>query len=207
MQIYVNREGQRTGPLELADINRQLAAGRLQPSDLAWSEASPGWKPLLSFAGVMMPGAASSSTMPIGLATPVIFGSRNYAGFWTRALAFIVDAIILGFLSAIIVFLLTYADGTMSILRAVLPALVCFLYFPAMWSSPMQATLGQSLCHLRVIRVDGSAVSFMQGVLRAFGMIVSGLILGIGFVMIAFSNRKRGWHDQIADTCVVKTDW
>jgi uncharacterized RDD family membrane protein YckC len=35
-------------------------------------------------------------------------------------------------------------------------------------------------------------------------MMLSGLIFGIGFIMIAFTERKRGLHDMIADTCVVK---
>jgi uncharacterized RDD family membrane protein YckC len=206
MQLYLNREGERTGPLELSDINRQLAAGRLNPSDLAWSETSPGWKPLLSFTGVMMPGAASSSAMSIGLATPIMFEARHYAGFWIRAVAAILDGIILALVAGTIAFLLQYSDGNMSILRGLLPLLVCFLYFPAMWSSPMQATLGQSLLHLRVVRIDGRAISFARGVLRVLGMILSALIAGIGFLMIAFSNRKRGWHDRIADTCVLQSE-
>jgi uncharacterized RDD family membrane protein YckC len=207
MQIYVNRGGERTGPHQLEDVNRQLAAGRLRPSDLAWSETSPGWKPLLSFAGVMMPGAASSTAMPIGIATPVYFDSRRYAGFWIRTLAAIVDAIILGAIAGAIAFVLVYADGRMSILRVLAPLLVCFLYLPAMWSSPMQATLGQSLCRLRVIRLDGRTLSFSCGVLRVFGMILAAAVLGLGYIMVAFNHRKRGMHDIIAGTCVVRADW
>jgi uncharacterized RDD family membrane protein YckC len=206
MQFYVNREGHRSGPIELADINRQLAAGRLNPSDLGWSEGSPGWKPLLSFAGVIVPGGASSSAIPIAIAKPVIFGSKTYAGFWIRMLAFVVDAILLGLVVATILFLLTYAEGKMSILRVLIPALVCPLYFAAMWSSPMQATLGQTLFRLRVIRVDGGAVSFMRGLWRVLGMVLAAGILAFGYIMIAFDERKRGLHDIIAGTCVVRAD-
>ena len=206
MQLYLNRDGQRTGPHALEEVNRQIAAGRLHPSDLAWSETSPGWKPLSGFARVMMPGAASSSTMPIGLAMPVIFQSREYAGFWIRVVAGIIDAIIFGLVAVTIAFLLNYAQGTLSILRSLVPALVCFLVMPTLWSSPIQATPGQRLCHLRVIRTDGREVSFMRGVLRVIGMILSAAVLGIGFVMIAFTERKRGWHDRLAGTCVLKID-
>ena len=38
-------------------------------------------------------------------------------------------------------------------------------------------------------------------------MILSALIFGIGYLMIAFTERKRGLHDIIAGTCVVKSDW
>ena len=207
MQLYLNRDGQRTGPHALEDVNRRIAAGRLNPSDLGWSESSPGWKPLLSFSGVMVPGAASSTAMPIGMATPVHFESRNYAGFWIRMFAFVVDALVLAFIGGIIAFMLTYAHGRMSILRVLVPMLVCLLYMPTMWSAPTQATLGQKLCRLRVIRMDGSAVSFTRGLVRALGRLLSGAIFGFGYIMIAFSNRKRAWHDRLADTCVVTTDW
>ena len=33
---------------------------------------------------------------------------------------------------------------------------------------------------------------------------VSGLLLGVGFIMVAFTERKRGLHDIIAGTCVIK---
>ena len=123
-------------------------------------------------------------------------------------LAGIIDAIILGVLAALIVFMLDYADGNMSILRVFVPIFVCFLYLPATWSSPMQATLGQRICSLRVITADaGDPISFSRGFLRVLGMILSGLLLGIGYIMIAFTERKRGLHDMIAGTCVVKSDW
>ncbi|MEY2550479.1 MAG: domain 2, partial [Verrucomicrobiota bacterium] len=54
MQIYISQDGRRIGPFAVEEINRQLAAGQLAPSDLGWSESSPGWKPLLSFAGVIV---------------------------------------------------------------------------------------------------------------------------------------------------------
>ncbi len=207
MQLYINRDGERTGPFELADVNRQLAAGTLQPSDLAWSESSPGWKPLLSFTGVMMPGAASSSAMSLGLASPVHFKSHHYAGFWIRVVAGLLDAIILGLAAGVIAFLLSYAGSNMSILRRVVPIFVSLLYLAALWSSPLQATLGQRMCSLRVISAeDGDGISFPRAVIRVFGRILSGLLLGIGYIMVAFTERKRGLHDMIAGTYVVKID-
>lgn len=69
MQIYVTKEGQRTGPYSLEEVNRHLATGMFRPIDQAWSEVFPGWKPVVSFPGVIMPGGASSTATPIGTAT------------------------------------------------------------------------------------------------------------------------------------------
>src|SRR5438477_10797247 len=96
MEIYLSRGGgERIGPYSLEEINRPLAARTITPYDLGWSERSPGWKPLLSLPGVIMPGGASSSAMPIGIATPVKFGLPEFGGFWRRALSHLIDAFIL----------------------------------------------------------------------------------------------------------------
>jgi uncharacterized RDD family membrane protein YckC len=75
---------------------------------------------------------------------------------------------------------------------------------PALWSSPMQATAGQRICGLRIIPAIGGKMSFARGLLRVFAMVLSALIFGAGFIMAAFTERKRGLHDMIAGTYVVK---
>jgi uncharacterized RDD family membrane protein YckC len=35
------------------------------------------------------------------------------------------------------------------------------------------------------------------------GKFVSGITLGIGYLMVAFDAHKQGLHDKIADTCVI----
>jgi uncharacterized RDD family membrane protein YckC len=206
VEIYVRRDGQRAGPFSLEEINRQLAAGALDPVDQAWSEGSPGWKPLLSFPGVIAPGGASSTAMPIGMATPVRSPAPSYAGFWIRAVAFVNDAIILAFLLTAIVFAFDSLGDKTSILRAFVIEGVCLLYMPLMWASPMQATLGQRIFRLRVIARDGAAISVPRAVLRLFGLIVSAAIVGAGCIMVAFTADKRGLHDIIAGTRVVRAD-
>jgi uncharacterized RDD family membrane protein YckC len=57
---------------------------------------------------------------------------------------------------------------------------------------------------LRVVTDDGQRLSLMHAIGRYLAKIVSGIILGIGFIMVAFTDRKRGLHDIIASTLVVK---
>lgn len=208
MQIFLSRNGQRIGPYPVEEVNRQIAAGHLSPSDLGWSEASPGWKPLLSFAGVIMPGGASSSPVSIAIATPTHWEAREYAGFWIRAVALVADAILLG-----LVWLATEAfiyrwveEGNHDLARNANIARVAFsvLYFPIAWATA-RASLGQRMCKLRVIDgLTNTRISFARAIGRLLAMILSGALAGIGFMMAAFTERKRGLHDMLADTCVVK---
>jgi uncharacterized RDD family membrane protein YckC len=208
MQIYLSRHGQRVGPFALEEINRQLAAGALSPSDLGWSETSPGWKPLLSFVGVIMPGAASSTAAPISMATPVMWGAPKYAGFWIRTVAYLIDVFIVTIFALVIATLFRRSPGepaTPSLAGSILQLILFLIYMPALWASPMQATAGQRICRLRVIDAEeGNGISFGRSLLRALAMVLSGLLLGIGYIMVAFTERKRGLHDMIAGTCVVK---
>jgi len=208
MEIYISRDGERIGPYSLEEINRQLAAGALIPQDLGWSESSPGWKPLLSFVGVIVPGGASSTAFPTSLATPVTFGLPEYAGFWIRGWALVIDAVIVGAFALLIPIWLKSASAESAgplALGPILQTLLVWIYMPALWFSPMQATAGQRICRLRVVdAMDGGRITFMRGLLRVLSMILSGLILGIGFLMAAFTERKRALHDIIAETCVVK---
>lgn len=209
MQIYVKRNGQRLGPYSLEEVNRQLAAGSLNPSSQAWHEDAPGWKPLFSIAGVLLPGAASSSPRPIGIATPAPPQSPIYAGFWVRAVALAIDTVILAVPIGIFWFKFWPDPDDLSFQHVFPAALVIaalkILYFAGLWASPMQATIGQELCRLRVVRErDDPRISFLRALGRLFGMILSSLILGIGYIMAAFTERKRALHDMIAGTCVVK---
>ena len=69
---------------------------------------------------------------------------------------------------------------------------------------PFGATLGKMAIGLRVVTSDGQRLSFANATGRYFAKILSAIILLIGFIMIAFTDRKRGLHDMIAGTLVIK---
>jgi len=66
MQIHIARNGQAMGPFSLEEINRQLAAGTLSPSDQAWYEGAAGWMPLSTVPGVDGGGTATVPSHPAG---------------------------------------------------------------------------------------------------------------------------------------------
>ncbi len=118
----------------------------------------------------------------------------TYAGFWRRLAAYIIDHTILTFIFVI----LALFGG----LGALLAVAVSIAYLVGFWSSTGQ-TPGKAVVGVRIVNPDGSAISTGSAFVRYLGYIVSGLILGIGFLMIAFHPRKLGLHDTIAGTQVI----
>jgi uncharacterized RDD family membrane protein YckC len=64
-------------------------------------------------------------------------------------------------------------------------------------------TPGMTLMGLRVVTTDGHYVSLGRSVRRLIGYFVSALVLWLGFLWILVDDRRQGWHDKIAGTCVV----
>ena len=73
-----------------------------------------------------------------------------------------------------------------------------------MESSSWQATLGKKVLGLVVVDENGQRISLAKGIGRYFGKILSALIVLIGFIMVAFTEKKQGLHDMLAGTLVLK---
>ena len=143
------------------------------------------------------------------------FQEPNYAGFWIRFLAYFIDTLLmtlvllpLGVVAGVLI-VATGADQNGSMLALdgmfrIVSFFIGWLYFSFLESSPWQATLGKKILGLRVTDLNGGRISFGKATGRYFGKILSGLILFIGFVMVAFTEKKQGLHDQMAGTLVVK---
>ena len=67
----------------------------------------------------------------------------------------------------------------------------------------MMASPGKLAIGIKVVRSDGETISFLRGFGRYFGYMLSGVILCIGYLMAAFTDRKQALHDMICDTVVV----
>jgi hypothetical protein len=70
MQIHLARNGQAMGPFPLEEVNRQLAAGTLTGTDLAWYDGAAGWAPLSSVPGVTVPGTSGATPPAPGTPAP-----------------------------------------------------------------------------------------------------------------------------------------
>ena len=66
-------------------------------------------------------------------------------------------------------------------------------------------TPAKMMLRIKVIRTDGRAMSYGRAALReVLGKFISSILLGIGYLMVAFDGKKQGLHDKIADTYVIK---
>ena len=144
-----------------------------------------------------------------------------YAGFWIRVAAYLIDIIIL-VIGMSIIQAVTGIDmganysaqfneamttgGTTqaSPFGQLLGLVIGVAYFAGMESSSWQATLGKRALGLVVTDAGGNRISFLRALGRYFAKILSGLILLIGYIMVAFTEKKQGLHDMIASTLVVK---
>jgi uncharacterized RDD family membrane protein YckC len=121
-----------------------------------------------------------------------------FAGFWIRVAAYIIDAIILGIIQAVLV----AAAGTSA--GQGIAGIVGIVYFIGFWGTTGQ-TIGMMPFGLRVVsNADGGKITWVNAILRFIGLIISFVVIFIGVIWVAFDARKRGWHDMIGGTVVVK---
>jgi len=136
----------------------------------------------------------------------------RHAGFGRRVAAFLLDAIppvvTAAVLYFIIVLLTPYASEnakavglTVGIIAGIL---VFWIYNALSESSSRQATPGKVALSIRVISRREEPLTFDRTTGRNFGKVISGLILGIGFLMCLFTKDKQCLHDKIVDCLVVR---
>ena len=118
------------------------------------------------------------------------------AGFWIRFVAAFLDGIIVGG----VIFALAMVSPSLSLVGYLL-AIVYWVYFP---SSDMMATPGKAVLGLKITDNDGNQISMGTAFMREIlGKFVSAIVMYIGFLIVGFSDKKRGLHDMIAGTLVV----
>ena len=79
-----------------------------------------------------------------------------------------------------------------------------WIYYAALESSSWHATLGKKILGLKVTDLTGNRITFARASGRFFGKILSGMILGIGFLMAGFTARKQALHDILAGCLVLR---
>ncbi len=135
------------------------------------------------------------------------------AGFGLRLVAFIIDFLFMFCLTSFFwaIFQLpiplnseSIFSGSYFIFKNPLGILFGWLFYSAFESSRFQATPGKAILGLKVTNENFESIGFGQASGRFFGKILSGLIIGIGYIMIGFTKKRQGLHDQMAHTLVLK---
>ncbi len=258
---YADRNRQRHGPVEGAELARLFHNGDVALDTLVWREGLAGWQPLGDFTAELalleparaetdvdaepsleplaplaedpyhVPAAAQAS--PYAAPAAALHSDEGfhaggdvvYAGFWKRVAAYFIDAFVVGAASQIVqmvvmVVFMAVGAGTGSFTPGanpfgsafgiviivsvyLLPILLQAFYFAAFHASSKQATLGKMAVGIKVAGDDGRRISLLRGVTRHFASWISWLLLGLGCLMAAFTQRKQALHDLICQTQVV----
>ncbi|TMC68147.1 MAG: RDD family protein [Chloroflexi bacterium] len=138
----------------------------------------------------------STTTMPAVAMT-------DKAGWWTRAIAIVLDVIGVGIVAGAVSSILGFA--TTSAQYEGISTLFQAAYFTYFWSAAGKGqTLGSRALKIRVVKTDGSYLDYVGAFLRYVGFIIACVVFLIGVIWAAFDAQKQGWHDKIASTYVVK---
>jgi uncharacterized RDD family membrane protein YckC len=189
-------------------------------------------------------GASSTAALPAGYDTSlyptasptapqVVYAqsSVQYAGFWLRVVAYLIDSVVLGlgFMALFVPF--AVMTGLTAVLGNIHPGedprdvgavlggtfflglftvvslafLGGWLYHAKMESSSWQATLGKKALNLRVTDLYGARISFARASGRHFAKLITGMIpLGVGFMLAGLTERRQALHDMIAGCLVLR---
>jgi uncharacterized RDD family membrane protein YckC len=152
----------------------------------------------------------------------------EYAGFWVRFLAFLIDSAVMGIGFVLILIPLIFLTGLGAIigeihpnedmndigifmlfgllfLAATVSLLWTWLYHALMESSEWQSTVGKRLLGLVVTDMAGQRVSFGRATGRHFAKIVTNMVPAfIGYIMAGFTERKQALHDMLAGCLVLR---
>jgi uncharacterized RDD family membrane protein YckC len=155
-----------------------------------------------------MKSAALQGPLPDPPAKP----SQMYGGFWRRFFAWLIDCVILVPLVFVSLIFLGSTPGSIDnngaqLLWYVFWGLMFWGYFAGLESSSLQGTLGKAALGIVVTDYRGQRVNFGRATGRHFAKWISALILGIGFLMAAFTPRKQALHDMVSGSLVVKRDY
>ena len=161
-----------------------------------------------------VPNPAYAPAKPVTPAQPKL----AYAGFGRRAAAVVIDFTIVTIVASpfAAIFLTFFMpditpnfntilnDTRLYAVLITLTTIIQAIYYGYFLSQQAGQTLGKRLMKIRVLKLDGTALSVWEAVLRnVIGYQLSNIILGVGFLWMFTNKNHRTWHDMVVDTIVV----
>jgi uncharacterized RDD family membrane protein YckC len=149
---------------------------------------------------------------------PAAARAVRWGGFFRRLFAFLVDAVAITVLTAVMLLLsfIGYKVGLAGHGRAVTWHNAVPLFFFITWAAVFLATLyfvifhagggktiGKWLLGLRVVGAEQSTIGYGRAFFRWVIMVILAPLV-LGFLWVLWSSEKRGWHDYLARTWVIR---
>jgi len=141
-----------------------------------------------------------------------------YAGFWRRAVAYLLDTILISAVFGLVASLypstfIKFPDAgppsltdlpQLTPFAFVLTISVTWLYYTLFESSNWQATPGKRILRLYVTDLQGRRLTFARAATRNFGKMISSLTFLVGYLVAGFTARKQALHDLLAGCLVLR---
>jgi len=135
------------------------------------------------------------------------------AGFVTRLIAYVIDAVIVAAMIALGGWIAVLLDNLLTTLnvetRSTLAAIYVFLipviaalYYVVFWSLTGR-TVGKWFMGLKVVNPEGRPPTIARSFVRLFGYLVSAVVFWLGYVWVLIDGERKAWHDHMANTYVV----
>jgi uncharacterized RDD family membrane protein YckC len=224
MNWYYAIGQQRQGPVTEQQLQALAKDGVLTGDTLVWRECMTGWQAWRTVGGPAMPpvpaaATAVTATTQTAQAIRPATAEFEYAGFWIRFCAKLIDGIVLGIPLGIVSAIVLTAMGGLAVIQRGGEASVLFflavlgldllgmalsVLYNTLLIGCWGATLGKKVCGLKVVRPDGARVGYGRACGRAFAEIVSRMVCYIGYIIAGFDDQKRALHDHMCETRVVK---
>jgi uncharacterized RDD family membrane protein YckC len=193
----------------------------------AFAVAAAPQRALMMGASVAAPMGGGAASVPAHAGYAAV--SRvQYAGFWLRFLAFLIDNVVMGLSFGLILIPIIFLTGLGGFIGAIHPnedmndvgifmligviflaatvsLVFTWLYHALMESSEWQATVGKKVLGLVVTDMAGQRVSFGRSTGRHFAKIITNMVPAfIGYIMAGFTERKQALHDMLAGCLVLR---
>ncbi|TQV73820.1 hypothetical protein FLL45_13200 [Aliikangiella marina] len=153
---------------------------------------------------------------PTSQAQPPMAAGFVYGGFWKRFFAYFIDGIIFNFTFFMIAIWGFGAAASLNDPFAMSSSvgLIYLFYYLSWWmyyalqeSSNAQATIGKRALGIKVVDMNGHALSFAHAAGRQAAGAITAFTLLIGYLLAAFTKRKQALHDLIAGTVIVNNNF
>ena len=127
----------------------------------------------------------------------------EYAGFWRRFAALLIDGILLSVLFLPLIFILAFAGAVVAIVVWYFLFIIFSVWYEVYFIGKYGATYGKKWMDLKVVSEKGQLIGYKGAFIRWIGRLIVGFTFFIGYLLILFTERKQGLHDKIAGTVVV----
>jgi uncharacterized RDD family membrane protein YckC len=217
----IGGDGAEYGPATLDELQSWIGDGRVAGSTQVWRNDLAHWLPAARYVELQQ----ALARLHASVSPPRAGAALSPVGFWPRLAAYVIDRLFLTMALGILWRPLSaWQHWTLPSLPAVLDQqtvqqlieqltlstrqmfpfmLALIVLYNMLLNGTFGATIGKMAVGARILRDDGTRLSYGRALLRALAGQLTEVFFYLGYLWVAFRPDRRGMHDFIAGTRVV----